>query len=162
MGEKLFVKIIHPAAASLNYTLKNNMKKKAGLIILDGWGIGAKDDSDGVFLANTPFFDNLINNNPNAHLTTFGKEVGLPDGQMGNSEVGHLNIGAGRIVYQDLLRINNAIEDGSFFKNPQRFSHVEDTPRPSDRRRHLATDMHTRLRATRGLFACKREGFRLA
>lgn len=103
----------------MNYTLKNNMKKKAGLIILDGWGIGAKDDSDGVFLANTPFFDNLINNNPNAHLTTFGKEVGLPDGQMGNSEVGHLNIGAGRIVYQDLLRINNAIEDGSFFKNPQ-------------------------------------------
>jgi len=103
----------------LNYTLKNNMKKKAGLIILDGWGIGAKDDSDGVFLANTPFFDNLINQYPNAHLTTFGKEVGLPDGQMGNSEVGHLNIGAGRIVYQDLLRINNAIEDGSFFKNPQ-------------------------------------------
>jgi len=103
----------------LNYTLKNNMKKKAGLIILDGWGIGAKDDSDGVFLAKTPFFDNLINRYPNAHLTTFGKEVGLPDGQMGNSEVGHLNIGAGRIVYQDLLRINNAIEDGSFFKNPQ-------------------------------------------
>ena len=95
------------------------MKKKAGLIILDGWGIGAKDDSDGVFLAKTPFFDNLINRHPNAHLTTFGKEVGLPDGQMGNSEVGHLNIGAGRIVYQDLLRINNAIEDGSFFKNPQ-------------------------------------------
>ena len=119
MGGKLFAKITHLAEASLNYTLKNNMKKKAGLIILDGWGIGAKDDSDGVFLANTPFFDNLINNNPNAHLTTFGKEVGLPDGQMGNSEVGHLNIGAGRIVYQDLLRINNAIEDGSFFKNPQ-------------------------------------------
>ena len=95
------------------------MKKKAGLIILDGWGVGAKDDSDGIFLAKTPFFDNLINRYPNAHLTTFGKEVGLPDGQMGNSEVGHLNIGAGRIVYQDLLRINNAIEDGSFFKNPQ-------------------------------------------
>ena len=119
MGEKLFVKIIHPAAASLNYNLKNNMKKKVGLIILDGWGIGAKDDSDGVFLAKTPFFDSLINKYPNAHLTTFGKEVGLPDGQMGNSEVGHLNIGAGRIVYQDLLRINNEIEDGSFFKNPQ-------------------------------------------
>ena len=95
------------------------MKKKVGLIILDGWGIGAKDDSDGVFLAKTPFFDSLINKYPNAHLTTFGKEVGLPDGQMGNSEVGHLNIGAGRIVYQDLLRINNEIEDGSFFKNPQ-------------------------------------------
>ena len=119
MGEKSFAKIINLAVASLNYTLKNNMNKKAGLIILDGWGIGAKDDSDGVFLAKTPFFDNLINQYPNAHLTTFGKEVGLPDGQMGNSEVGHLNIGAGRIVYQDLLRINNAIEDGSFFKNPQ-------------------------------------------
>ena len=119
MGGKSFAKIINLVAASLNYTLKNNMKKKAGLIILDGWGIGAKDDSDGVFLSKTPFFDNLINQYPNAHLTTFGKEVGLPDGQMGNSEVGHLNIGAGRIVYQDLLRINNAIEDGSFFKNPQ-------------------------------------------
>ena len=68
-------------------------------------------------MANTPFFDNLINKYPNAHLTTFGKEVGLPNGQMGNSEVGHLNIGAGRVVYQDLLRINNAIKDGSFFKN---------------------------------------------
>ena len=95
------------------------MKKKEGLIILDGWGIGAKDETDGIFMAKTTFFDNLINLYPNAHLTTFGKEVGLPDGQMGNSEVGHLNIGAGRIVYQDLLRINNAIEDGSFFKNPQ-------------------------------------------
>lgn len=103
----------------MSYSLKNNMKKKAGLIILDGWGIGAKDDSDGVHLAKTPFFDNLINKYPNAHLKTFGKDVGLPDGQMGNSEVGHLNIGAGRIVYQDLLRINNAIEDGSFFTNSQ-------------------------------------------
>ena len=103
----------------MSYSLKNNMSKKAGLIILDGWGIGAKDDSDGVHMAKTPFFDNLISKYPNAHLTTFGKDVGLPDGQMGNSEVGHLNIGAGRIVYQDLLRINNAIDDGSFFKNPQ-------------------------------------------
>ena len=103
----------------MSYSLKNNMEKKVGLIILDGWGVGAKDDSDGVHLAKTPFFDNLINKYPNAHLKTFGKDVGLPDGQMGNSEVGHLNIGAGRIVYQDLLRINNAIEDGSFFKNSQ-------------------------------------------
>ena len=95
------------------------MDKKTALIILDGWGIGAKDDSDGVHLAKTPFFDHLMQNNPNAQLKTFGKEVGLPDGQMGNSEVGHLNIGAGRVVYQDLLRINNAIEDGSFFNNKQ-------------------------------------------
>ena len=95
------------------------MDKKTALIILDGWGIGAKDDSDGVHLSKTPFFDHLMQNYPNAQLKTFGKEVGLPDGQMGNSEVGHLNIGAGRVVYQDLLRINNAIEDGSFFNNKQ-------------------------------------------
>ena len=95
------------------------MDKKTALIILDGWGIGTKDESDGVHLAKTPFFDHLMKNHPNAQLKTFGKEVGLPNGQMGNSEVGHLNIGAGRVVYQDLLRINNAIKDGSFFKNKQ-------------------------------------------
>ena len=93
------------------------MDKKTALIILDGWGIGAKDDSDGVHLAKTPFFDHLMKNYPNAQLKTFGKEVGLPDGQMGNSEVGHLNIGAGRVVYQDLVKINVAVKDGSFYKN---------------------------------------------
>ena len=63
-------------------------------------------------------FDSLLNNYPNATLKTYGKEVGLPEGQMGNSEVGHLNIGAGRIVYQELSRINNSIESGAFFKIP--------------------------------------------
>ena len=111
--------------ASFKFSLKNKMAKKVGLIILDGWGLGAKDDSDGVYLAKTPFYDDLIKKHPNALLKTFGKDVGLPDKQMGNSEVGHLNIGAGRIVYQDLLRINNAIEDQSFFKNPQLFSSVK-------------------------------------
>lgn len=101
------------------------MDKKTALIILDGWGIGAKDSSDGVHLAKTPFFDSLMKNHPNAQLKTFGKEVGLPEGQMGNSEVGHLNIGAGRVVYQDLLRINNAIKDGSFFKNKQLLKAIE-------------------------------------
>ena len=101
------------------------MDKKTALIILDGWGIGAKDNSDGVHLAKTPFFDHLLKNNPHAQLKTFGKEVGLPEGQMGNSEVGHLNIGAGRVVYQDLLRINNAIEDGSFFNNKQLLKAIE-------------------------------------
>ena len=101
------------------------MDKKTALIILDGWGIGAKDNSDGVHLAKTPFFDSLMKNHPNAQLKTFGKEVGLPEGQMGNSEVGHLNIGAGRVVYQDLLRINNAIKDGSFFKNKQLLKAIE-------------------------------------
>ena len=93
------------------------MFKKTALVILDGWGIGFKDDSDGVYLSKTPFFDMLLAKYPNAQLKTFGKHVGLPNGQMGNSEVGHLNIGAGRVVCQDLLRIDNAIKDGSFFKN---------------------------------------------
>ena len=93
------------------------MDKKTALIILDGWGIGAKDNSDGVHLAKTPFFDHLLKNNPHAQLKTFGKEVGLPKGQMGNSEVGHLNIGAGRIVLQDLMRIDKAIEEKLITKN---------------------------------------------
>ena len=94
------------------------MSKKAALLILDGWGIGEKNKSDGVHIANTPYFDHLINTYPNSKLVTYGSDVGLPNGQMGNSEVGHLNIGAGRTVYQDLLRINNAIDDKSFFNNP--------------------------------------------
>ncbi len=93
------------------------MTKKVGLIILDGWGYGRKDYSDAVYKANTPVFDGLIKSYPNATLTTFGEAVGLPEGQMGNSEVGHLNIGAGRIVYQELTRINKEIREGHFFKN---------------------------------------------
>lgn len=95
------------------------MTKKVGLIILDGWGYGKKDHSDAVFQAKTPVFDSLVQNYPNATLTTFGEAVGLPEGQMGNSEVGHLNIGAGRIVYQELTRINKEIREGNFFKNEQ-------------------------------------------
>ncbi len=91
------------------------MSKKVALIILDGWGLGKKNKSDGVHLASTPCFDKIIESYPNSKLITFGSKVGLPEGQMGNSEVGHLNIGAGRIVYQDLLKINNAIDDKSFF-----------------------------------------------
>ena len=93
--------------------------KKFGLIILDGWGLGKKDKSDGVFMANTPFMDSLMQNYPNTTLTTFGEAVGLPEGQMGNSEVGHLNIGAGRIVYQELTRINKSIRERDFFENPK-------------------------------------------
>lgn len=90
------------------------IKKKAALIILDGWGYGAKDESDAIYNANTPCMDKLHKQHPHASLRTDGNFVGLPEGQMGNSEVGHMNIGAGRVVYQDLLRINNAIKDGSF------------------------------------------------
>lgn len=87
--------------------------KKVALIILDGWGLGADISRDAIKAANTPFFDYLIENYPNNTLNTFGEHVGLPFGQMGNSEVGHLNIGAGRVVYQELLKINNAVADGT-------------------------------------------------
>lgn len=90
---------------------------KVGLIILDGWGIGDKSKSDAIFNAQTPFMDHLMANYPNATLSASGEDVGLPAGQMGNSEVGHLNIGAGRIVYQELTRINKAIRDGEFHQN---------------------------------------------
>lgn len=84
---------------------------------MDGWGIGDRSKSDAIYHAKTPYMDSLLNNYPNATLTTFGEKVGLPKGQMGNSEVGHLNIGAGRIVYQELTRINKSIRDGAFFQN---------------------------------------------
>ena len=93
------------------------MNKKVGLIILDGWGIGDQTQADAVYQANTPYMDHLMSYYPNSKLTACGEAVGLPAGQMGNSEVGHLNIGAGRIVYQELSRINNAIKDRSFFIN---------------------------------------------
>lgn len=92
------------------------MKKNIGLIILDGWGIGDKSKSDAIFHAFTPNMDSLQKEYPSSQLTTFGESVGLPEGQMGNSEVGHLNIGAGRVVYQELTRINNSIKTGDFFK----------------------------------------------
>lgn len=88
------------------------------LIILDGWGHGKVAASDAIQQANTPYIGGLYADYPNAELVTFGPEVGLPEGQMGNSEVGHLNIGAGRIVFQELLRIHNAVDDGSFFQHP--------------------------------------------
>ena len=90
------------------------MNKKLGLIILDGWGLGDHGPSDAIFQAHTPYMDSLMASYPHATLLTSGEDVGLPDGQMGNSEVGHLNIGAGRIVYQELTRINKSIRDGEF------------------------------------------------
>lgn len=85
--------------------------KKLVLLILDGWGYGKKDNSDAAYAANTPFFDSLLANYPNSKLEASGEAVGLPAGQMGNSEVGHMNLGAGRVVYQELGRINNSITE---------------------------------------------------
>lgn len=95
-----------------------NTPKKAVLIILDGWGYGRQDDSNAIYKANTPFFDELIKKYPNSRLQASGEAVGLPEGQMGNSEVGHLNIGAGRIVYQELVRVNKAIREKELDNNP--------------------------------------------
>lgn len=95
------------------------MNKKALLIILDGYGIGDHQKDDAIFNTPTPFIDSLVAEYPHSRLQASGENVGLPDGQMGNSEVGHLNIGAGRVVYQDLVKINRAIADGSFKENPE-------------------------------------------
>ncbi|TMI88532.1 MAG: 2,3-bisphosphoglycerate-independent phosphoglycerate mutase [Bacteroidetes bacterium] len=91
--------------------------KKVILIIMDGWGLGKVASADAIQNAKTPFVSSLYSKYPNTTLITCGEAVGLPDGQMGNSEVGHLNLGAGRIVYQELQRINVAVRDGSFAKN---------------------------------------------
>lgn len=94
------------------------MSKKAILVIMDGWGLGKIKSADAIQNANVPFVSSLYAKYPNTTLVTCGEDVGLPEGQMGNSEVGHLNLGAGRIVYQELQRINVAVRDGSFAKNP--------------------------------------------
>jgi len=92
-------------------------KKKVILIIMDGWGLGKVASADAIQNANVPFTRSLYSSYPNSTLITCGEAVGLPEGQMGNSEVGHLNLGAGRVVYQELQRINVAVRDGSFAKN---------------------------------------------
>lgn len=97
----------------------SKLNAPVALIIMDGWGIGnPQSKTNAVNVAKTPVIDGLLAKYPHAKLACSGGAVGLPDGQMGNSEVGHTNIGAGRIVYQELTRITKAIEDGSFFKNP--------------------------------------------
>jgi 2,3-bisphosphoglycerate-independent phosphoglycerate mutase len=96
-----------------------NNYKKALLMILDGWGIGDGSNKDVISTAETPFMDYLNANYPHSELLTCGENVGLPDGQMGNSEVGHLNIGAGRVIYQDMVKITKAIRDKSLWKESQ-------------------------------------------
>lgn len=93
------------------------MVKKVGLVILDGWGLGNGSHSDAINQAITPFTDSLFARYPHATLRTDGENVGLPEGQMGNSEVGHMNIGAGRIVWQMLAKINKAFSEGSVANN---------------------------------------------
>ena len=101
-----------PAKETISSLMSVN--SRAFLVILDGWGINPDPAVSAIYAANTPYVDSLYKKYANAKLVTYGEDVGLPHGQMGNSEVGHLNIGAGRIVFQDFARINNAIESGEF------------------------------------------------
>ena len=94
-------------------------KKPLLLMILDGWGLAPPGPGNAIAQAKTPNFDRLWSQCPHSTLGASGLDVGLPDGQMGNSEVGHMNMGAGRVVYQDLTLLNKEIAEGSFFHNPQ-------------------------------------------
>ena len=95
------------------------MNKKVLLMILDGWGKGKESSISAIDKANTPFIDSLYIDYSNSELSASGKDVGLPDGQMGNSEVGHMNLGAGRVIFQDLVRLNNEIANNNFSKNKE-------------------------------------------
>ena len=107
------------ACTRSNGSEPGDVGKKVLLIILDGWGIGDKGKDDVISQTDTPYLDYLTANYPHSQLQASGEYVGLPEGQMGNSETGHLNIGAGRIVYQDLVKINHACADNSILENPE-------------------------------------------
>ena len=132
--------------------------QKTMLIIMDGWGIGQVPASDAIRAANTPFTDSLYQQYPNTTLTTCGEAVGLPEGQMGNSEVGHLNLGAGRIVYQELQRINVAIREKSFRQN-KTLQNALETAKVQDKSLHLiglVSDggVHSHLNHLKALIDC--------
>lgn len=119
--------------------MKNNSNSKykpTMLVIMDGYGLGEQNEHNAVFKAKTPNLDRLFKKYPTTGLNASGEAVGLPAGQMGNSEVGHLNIGAGRTVYQDLTRITKSIENGSFFKNPQLLKAVKNA-KDNDKALHI-------------------------
>src|ERR1700739_2980542 len=131
--------------------------ERAALIVLDGWGLAEPGPGNAVSLAHTPVFDELWASYPHTKLTACGLAVGLPEGQMGNSEVGHLNLGAGAVVRQDLVRIDDAAADGSFAKNPVIAAALRDTERV-----HLiglVSDggVHSSLEHLLALIACVRE-----
>ncbi|MCO5178403.1 MAG: 2,3-bisphosphoglycerate-independent phosphoglycerate mutase, partial [Thermomicrobiales bacterium] len=111
-------------------------RQPVALVILDGWGLAPAGPGNAIDLAETPVFDRLWSTHPHTTLHTSGRDVGLPDGQMGNSEVGHLNLGAGFVVYQSITRIDLAIEDGSFFENPA-LAHAIDRTNDGTRTLHL-------------------------
>ena len=96
----------------------SDLRKPHLLVILDGWGYREASENNAIALAETPTWDRLWANEAHTLISASGENVGLPEGQMGNSEVGHMNLGAGRVIYQDFTRVSNAIKDKSFFANP--------------------------------------------
>lgn len=137
------------------------MSKKVILTILDGWGISPSKDISAVDQADTPFMDSLYNKYPNATLRTDGLNVGLPEGQMGNSEVGHMNLGAGRIVYQDLVKINMAVEKDTL-KNEPALEQAFDYAKKNDKAVHflgLVSDggVHSHIKHLKGLVSAAQE-----
>ena len=134
------------------------------LMILDGFGDNPNKDGNAIKLANTPNIDKLMKKYPNTDIYTSGKYVGLPDGQMGNSEVGHTNIGAGRIVYQELTRITKSIEDGDFFSNQELISAIENCKKNNSKLHILGLvsdgGVHSHIRHLYGLLElAKRRDF---
>ena len=132
-----------------------NRRPPLVLIVLDGWGLREDRDRNAIALARTPNFHELLEQYPHTSLVTAGEAVGLPKGQMGNSEVGHMNLGAGRVVYQDLSRIDNSINAGDFFSNPP-FVAALDTARNKRKALHivgLVSDggVHSHLRHLKAL-----------
>lgn len=107
------------------------MEKKTVLIIMDGFGLAPKGPGNAITSAKTPNLDRLFAENPSTSLSASGLDVGLPEGQMGNSEVGHTNIGAGRVVFQDLPKITKDIEDGGFYTNPAYVKALDDAKTPA-------------------------------
>ncbi|GAC1428360.1 MAG: 2,3-bisphosphoglycerate-independent phosphoglycerate mutase [Chitinophagaceae bacterium] len=140
-------------------------KKKVILLIMDGWGLGRKKSADAIQNANTPFVNSLYKKYPHTTLVTCGEAVGLPEGQMGNSEVGHLNLGAGRVVYQELQRINVAVRDGSFAKNEVLLQSIR-LAKTSNKPMHLlglVSDggVHSHINHLKALVdVCKNEGLK--
>ena len=133
-------------------------------MILDGFGMNNNAEGNSIKIANTPNIDNLMKKNPTTEIHTSGLDVGLPEGQMGNSEVGHTNIGAGRIVYQELTRITKEIEEGDFFSNPELVKAIENC-KENHSKLHimgLLSDggVHSHLRHLYALLElCKRKDF---
>ena len=139
-------------------------KKVTMLMILDGFGINENEKGNAIKMANIPNLNKILKENPNTVIHTSGKDVGLPDGQMGNSEVGHTNIGAGRIIYQDLAKITKSIEDGDFFSKPEFVSAIENCKKHNSKLHimGLVSDggVHSHNRHLYGLLEmAKRKGF---